>query len=715
MAEQKKKSSSGGATKAKSRTSKAGASKAGGANADGKSKAGKTRGGKSRAARRRAPSWLDRAVRSVFWFFVRLGLRIAVVIGLILAASVGYYYVSLPDSEELLDARSRGSVTLLDRNGDVFAWRGAQFGGEIRPGDVSPHLVNAIIAAEDRRFYSHFGLDPRGLARAMVANARAGRFVQGGSTLTQQVAKNVFLTSERTIERKLKEVPVALALELKYAKDEILAIYMNRVYLGAGTTGFEAAAQRYFSKSAKFVTLPEAAMLAGLLKAPSRFAPTSNMGRAQGRAGVIINAMRETGVISDAEASAAINQPAELSREAARRTGAHFADWVMEAGPAFLTATTAEDVRIRTTFDASVQAKAEAALAHVFETRVRKDSPAEAAIVVMNHQGQVRAIVGGRDPRANTFNRATQALRQTGSAFKPIVYAAAMEAGYGPFDTIEDRPLTMDIPGSGKWSPKNYSREFQGVVTLEEALAKSINTVAVRLSERVGRNRVRNLATEMGLSSPIAEGPAVALGVSEATLLEMTSAYAVIANGGATAPPQGIVDITIRGDETPVMTAADGAAQRQVISGPSAARLTGMMQAVIREGTGTRADPGRPAAGKTGTTQGARDAWFIGFTADYVIGVWMGKDDNAPLTGVTGGGLPAAIWREVATRVHEGLAVKPLKTRSDGGRDVVASRDGGDDGVADSIFREVFDFLSSEGSGSGGSGSSTSGSDRIDR
>ncbi|MEO1612021.1 MAG: transglycosylase domain-containing protein, partial [Pseudomonadota bacterium] len=428
----------------------------------------KKRAGKSRAAKTRAPSWLDRAVRAVFWFFVRLGLRIGVVIALILAASVGYYYVSLPDSEELLDARSRGSVTLLDAKGDVFAWRGAQFGGEITPGDVSPHLVNAIIAAEDRRFYSHFGIDPRGLARAMVANVRAGRFVQGGSTLTQQVAKNVFLTSERTIERKLKEIPVAIALELKYEKDEILSIYMNRVYLGAGTTGFEAAAKRYFSKSAKFVNLPEAAMLAGLLKAPSRFAPTSDMGRAQGRAGVIINAMRETGFIDETEAKRAVDQPAELSREAARRTGAHFADWVMEDGPAFLTGATAEDVRIRTTFDPAIQAKAEEALAHIFETRVREGSPAEAAIVVMEPDGRVRAIVGGRDPRANTFNRATQALRQTGSAFKPIVYAAAMEAGYGPFDTIEDKPLTMDIPGSGRWSPKNYSGEFEGVVTLEE-------------------------------------------------------------------------------------------------------------------------------------------------------------------------------------------------------------------------------------------------------
>ncbi|MEO0363114.1 MAG: transglycosylase domain-containing protein, partial [Pseudomonadota bacterium] len=417
---------------------------------------GGSRGGAESGGRKRRPApkgprrggAIDRFVRALFWFAVRLGLRVAAVVGLILAGSIGYYYVSLPDASELLDGRSRGSVTLLDRNGDVFAWRGAQFGGAVRPGDVSPYLIDAILAAEDRRFYSHFGVDPRGLLRATVANVRAGRLVQGGSTITQQVAKNVFLSSERTIERKLKEIPVSLALELKYAKDEILSIYLNRVYLGAGATGFEAAAQRYFSKPAKLVTLPEAAMLAGLLKAPSRFAPTSDMGRAQGRASVIIEAMRATGKITDEEAARALAEPAGLSREAARRTGAHFADWVMESGPAFLTGATAEDVRIRTSFDPKIQTAAEDALAFIFETRVKKGSPAEAAIVVMEHDGRVRALVGGRDPKANTFNRATQALRQTGSAFKPIVYAAAMEAGWGPDDVIRDEPLTMDIPGS---------------------------------------------------------------------------------------------------------------------------------------------------------------------------------------------------------------------------------------------------------------------------
>lgn len=669
----------------------------------------------------RRQSWLDRAVKRVFWFVVRLGFRIAAFVALIIGVATTYYYVSLPNVDELFDARAKGSVTMVDRRGEVFAWRGDQFGGEVRPGNVSPFLTKAIMAAEDRRFYSHFGIDPRGLARAMVANARAGRFVQGGSTLTQQVAKNVFLTSERTIERKLKEVPVALALELKYTKDEILAIYLNRVYLGAGATGFEAAAQRYFAKSAREVSLPEAAMLAGLLKAPSRFSPTSNMGRAQGRASVIINAMRETGVITELEAEKALKQPATLSREASRRTGAHFADWVMENGPGFLVQSTTEDVRIQTSFDARVQSMTEAALKHVFDTKVRKGSPAEAAIVVMNHQGQVRAIVGGRDPRANTFNRATQALRQTGSAFKPIVYAAAMEAGMNPNDTIEDRPLTMTIPGSGKWSPKNYSGKYEGAVTLSEALAKSINTVAVRLSEKTGRERVRSLASNLGISSEIANGPAVALGVSEATLIEMTAAYAAFANGGHLAIPTGIREITIRGDEAPVMTASQTANGAKVISENSAAKLTSMMRRVITSGTGRRADLGNiPAAGKTGTTQAARDAWFIGFTGHYVVGVWMGKDDNAPLIGVTGGGLPAEIWKEVMVRLHNGLSIRPLDAGfSQFGDGAIVGSVDDDDSVVQTIFKEVFDLLSSDSGGSGNGGSSGGGArneeERIER
>jgi 1A family penicillin-binding protein len=584
-----------------------------------------------------------------------MALRAAVVVAIILGVAVWVMHESLPEADALLDGRARGSVTLLDRNGDVFAWRGDHFGGAVRVGDVSPHLVNAVLAAEDHRFYGHFGVDPIGLTRAALVNWRAGRVVQGGSTITQQVAKNVFLTDARTIERKLKEIPMALAMEWKYTKDEILAIYLNRVYLGAGSYGFEAASQRYFGVPAKFLGPAEAAMLAGLLKAPSRFAPTTDIARSQARANLVLAAMERHGFISADQAARARAAPATLSEAAARRAGGHFADWAMEAGPAYLTQATREDVLIRTTFDPAAQEAAETALREVFSTRVRDGSRAQTAIVVMTPDGAVRAIVGGRDGNAGGFNRATQAMRQTGSVFKPFVYAAAMERGWSPDDLILDAPLTI-----GRWSPENYGGGFRGQITLREALAHSVNTSAVRLSESVGRERVRAMAAKLGLTTPVAEGAAVALGVSEATLIEMTGAFAAFASGGFDGRPWGLAEVRVRGDAEPLLRGGEGP-RRRVLDQRVAGLTTHMLAEVVRSGTGRRAAlPDRPVAGKTGTTQNFRDAWFIGFSAQYVVGVWMGYDDNTPLTGVTGGGLPAEIWRETMARLHRGLPVLPL-------------------------------------------------------
>jgi 1A family penicillin-binding protein len=546
---------------------------------------------------------------------------------------------------------------LRDVNGQIFAWRGEQYGGDVRADQVSPHLVHAVIAAEDRRFFQHFGIDPRGIARALYVNAMAGRIVQGGSTITQQVAKLEFLDAGRDLERKLMEVPIALALELKYTKEEILSVYLNRAYLGAGTYGFEAAAQRYFGKSARVLSPAEAAMLAGLLRAPSRYAPTNDLALAQGRASVIIRLMEEQGYLSEAETLDALANPAELSDAAAARAGGAFADWVMEEGAAdqFLQLLEAADVEIETTFDPAVQHIAETALAEVFATKVMEGSEAQAALVVMTHDGAVRAIVGGRERGAAQFNRATQALRQPGSAFKPIVYAAGLEAGLNPLDVMEDAPIRI-----GNWSPSNYTDDFRGPMTLVRALAQSTNTIAVRVSQRAGIERVAELAARLGLPRPDPVTPATALGTSEARLIELAGAYATIANGGRLAAPYGVTAIRLRGDERPIDRGPAGAGE-QVISGRTAGMLTWMMQAVIEEGTGRRARlDGWQAAGKTGTTQAARDAWFIGFTADYVVGVWMGYDDNRPLTGVTGSGLPAEIWREVMVRLHEGRTPRPL-------------------------------------------------------
>ena len=635
-----------------------------------------------RTARTRGP-----LARLAYWtvgLFWRVGWRLAVLALVVLGGFVGYTALTIPPQDQLLDARARGSVTLLDRDGEVFAWRGEQFGGRITADTVSPHLRNAIVATEDRRFYSHLGVDPRGILGAIRINLSEGRTAfsgHGGSTITQQTAKLLCLgvpydpesgmteaeyeadCREGSIARKAKEAIYALALETRYTKDEILTIYLNRAYLGAGSRGFEAAAQRYFGKSANEVEPAEAAMLAGLLVAPSRFAPTANLERSQNRAATIVRLMRDQDYLTADEAEAALANPARLSAAAERKAGGYYADWVMDQGPSFLTSETTEDVLIRTTFDQRIQDAAEGALETIFETKVKPGSKAQAAIVVMSADGAVRAMVGGRafTDVAGSFNRAIQAKRQTGSAFKPFVYAAALDLGYAPRDTVVDDPLTIDIPGSGPWTPQNYDRTFHGRVSLAEALAQSLNIPAVKVSEFVGRDAVRAVANGFGIESDLADGPALALGASESTLLEMTAAYAGILNGGSAVEPYGLIDLTLKGESASLIDQAGGIGER-VISETAARELIWMMTQVIDHGTGTRAQlpGGWQAAGKTGTTSAQRDAWFLGFTADYVAGVWMGYDDNTPLTGVTGGGLPAEIWQEVMARVHTDEPPKPL-------------------------------------------------------
>ncbi|MCC5999564.1 MAG: penicillin-binding protein [Pararhodobacter sp.] len=649
--------------------------------------AGRAASGKPKRAPRKG-NFLTRAIGGLvrlIWRVVWGTLwRMTAVLALLLGGATFYFYTTLPDLPELLDGRARGSVTMIDADGQVFAWRGESFGGVITTETVSPFLRDAIIATEDRRFWWHFGVSPRGVAGAIRSNMAAGRGPfsgAGGSTITQQVAKLLCLgrafdpnewASEAeyeadcrrgTVWRKLQELPYAFALELRYSKPEILTIYMNRAFLGAGARGFEAAAQRYFGRSAAEVGPAEAAMLAGLLVAPSLYAPTRNLRRAQDRANVVIGLMAREGFLNEAEIAEARAYPATLSQAAESRAGGFFADWIMQSGPAFLTRETTEDVIIQSTLDQRLQTAAEEALAHVFEERVRSDSEAEAAIIVMSADGAVRAMVGGRRYVPGGFNRATQAQRQTGSAFKPFVYALAMELGYEPFDMVEDEPLTLNIRGSGPWSPRNYTNEFRGMMTISEAFARSQNIPAVRISEAMGRADVRRAANAFGLNSDLAEGPALALGSSEATLLEMTAAYAGILNGGSSVRPYGFTALSLAGEREPLMGIGGGIAER-VISEEAAMRLTWMMAQVLEApyGTGRRArlPDGRQAAGKTGTTQAARDAWFVGFTADYVVGVWMGNDDNTPLVGVTGGGLPAEIWRETMVRVHRGTPLRPL-------------------------------------------------------
>lgn len=619
--------------------------------------------------------WLWRILWGVFW-------RLGVVTAVIILGVAGYISLTLPPVDELLDGRARGSVTMMDRNGDVFAWRGDQFGGVVTAESVSPHLKNAIIATEDRRFYRHFGVSPRGIASAIRINLREGRGPlqgHGGSTITQQTAKLLCLgvpydstvwENEReyeadcrrtTLWRKAKEAVFSVAMEMKYTKDEILTIYMNRAYLGEGTRGFEAASQLYFGKSAAEVTPAEGAMLAGLLVAPTRYAPTNNLERSRNRAETIIALMEEQDYLSPAEAERARSNPAGLSQAAQDQAGGYFADWVMASGPEFLTRKTTEDVIIRTTLDQRIQKAAEDAMKTVFEEKLKDGSKVQAAIVVMSSDGAVRGMVGGRKTKVSgAFNRATQALRQTGSSFKPFVYAAALDLGHSPLATVEDTPLTINIPGSGPWSPDNYDHKFRGTVTLADALKDSLNIPAVRVAEAVGLDNVRRIASDFGIESDLAQGPALALGASESTLIEMVGAYAGILNGGSSVTPYGLTSLTLQGETEPLMENETGIGER-VIRESAARELTWMMRRVVTDGTGRRAAiDGLEVAGKTGTTQAARDAWFVGFSADYVAGVWMGYDDNTPLTGVTGAGLPAEIWREAMVRVHEGLEPRPL-------------------------------------------------------
>ena len=619
--------------------------------------------------------WVFRLIWNVIW-------RSSAVVVLILLLYVGYVFTTLPNLSELLDGRARGSVTLLDREGDVFAWRGDQFGGAVRANTVSPYLRDAVVATEDKRFYRHLGISPRGVASAVRINLSEGRGPlsgHGGSTITQQVAKLLCLGKpfdpnewksegdyvrdcrRSSLSRKAQEAIFALAMEAKYSKDDILSIYLNRAYMGGGAYGAEAASQRYFGKNASNLSIPEGAMLAGLLTAPSNLSPTRNLQRSQNRAATVVRMMRQQGYVSAEEEAIAQANPAVLSMAAKQQVGGYYADWVMSSGPEFFTRNTTEDVIIRTTLDQRLQKAAEEGLQWVFDNKVSIDSKAQAAIVVMDADGAVRAMVGGRVTKVTgAFNRATQAMRQTGSAFKPFVYATALDLGYSPLDTINDEPYCLNIAGSGEWCPNNYTKKFEGPVTMARALEASLNIPAVKISESVGRDLVRRVASDFGIKSDLAAGPALALGASESTLLEMTGAYAGILNGGSAVTPFGLVELSLLGDNEPLMGAGGGIEER-VIQESSARQLTWMMEKVVSQGTGKRAQfEGREIAGKTGTTQGAKDAWFIGFTGDYVAGVWMGYDNNTKLNGVTGGGLPADIWRETMQRIHKDVPIKPL-------------------------------------------------------
>ena len=583
---------------------------------------------------------------------VRWGAVLAIWGVVLVGGIVAWHAFGLPDLEALETPERRPSVTLLAADESVLATYGDLHGGAIRFNEAPPFLVQAIVATEDRRFFDHGGVDFIGIARAAVANLLAGGVRQGGSTLTQQLAKNLFLTPERSLSRKIRELILAFWLEARFSKQQIFTIYLNRVYLGAGTYGVEAAAQRYFGKTTRRLSLREASVIAGLLKAPTRYSPLRDPKAAMARGDQVLDNMVAAGFLSSRDAASAKRQ--QLSPAGGRSgTGTrYFADWLLERAAGFV-GRTDRDLVIRTTLSPNLQRLAEERVDRMLAGPAASRGAGQAALLSLAPDGAVRAMVGGRNYQASQFNRATQALRQPGSAFKLFVYLAALEAGMTPGDTVLDAPVTV-----AGWRPRNYDGRYRGRMTLSNALAGSVNTAAVRVSENAGRRKVVDLAERLGITSRLKAHPSIALGASEASLLELTSAYAVIANRGLAAWPYGIVEIRDSGGKQLYRRSGDGAGR--LLDPATVAAMQTMLRGVIDHGTGKAARLSRPAAGKTGTSQDFRDAWFIGFTNELVTGVWLGNDDSSPMKKVTGGSLPAMLWRQFMTDALKGVPARAL-------------------------------------------------------
>lgn len=565
----------------------------------------------------------------------------------------------LPDDPAALwSARREASITLLDRNGEILDIRGPRYAPPVLADELPPHVLQAFLAIEDRRFFRHHGVDLRATVRAVLANMRAGGSVQGGSTITMQLVKNLLLTPERSIRRKVQEMRLAWALERQLTKTAILELYLNRIYLGAGAYGLEAAARRYFDKSAAELTLAEAAMIAGLPQAPSRLDPLRNLPAARDRAAEVLFAMEAAGFITETQRHAALLEPATPVRTADENAPSpeifgyvfdHAIQLVRDELPG-----APNDLVIHTTIDPELQADAQSAVHELLEAEGEAERAGQAALVALTPDGAVRAMVGGRDYGDSQFNRAVQARRQPGSSFKPIVFAAAIEAGLSPFTTYNDAPIDLD-----GWSPRNFGGTYRGRVTMREALRRSINTVAAQIADEIGIDRVVDMGRRLGIESDLPELPAVSLGTAEVTLLELAGAYSTFANDGIRREPYLILRVTDTRGNTLFDHAPDDGVR--AIDPEVAQAMTSLLQDVVLAGTGTAARMGdRPVAGKTGTSQSFRDAWFVGYSADFVAGVWVGNDDDTPTADVTGGSLPARIWNRFMTSASEGLPVRPL-------------------------------------------------------
>ena len=593
--------------------------------------------------------------RLIYWGAVLALWAVIAAIGLLV-----WIGAHLPPIQSLEIPKRPPSVLILGANGATLATRGDMGGAEVPLRELPDYVPKAFVAIEDRRFYSHHGIDPWGILRAGVRDVLHRGAAQGGSTITQQLAKNLFLTQERTVTRKLQEAVLALWLEHKFSKAQILELYLNRVYFGSGAYGIEAAAQRYFGKSARKLTLPEAAMLAGLVQSPSRLAPSRNPDGAERRAGMVIAAMADLKMIGDEAAKRALISPARAVKPSGGGSVNYVADWVMDAVNDLI-GHVDQDIVVETSIDPALQTAAEHSLDDVLAQKGDKLNVGEGALVAMTPDGIVRALVGGRNYAESQFNRAIAARRQPGSAFKPFVYLTALEHGLTPDTVREDKPISVQ-----GWRPENYEREYLGPVTLTQALANSLNTVSVRLTMEVSPSAVVRTAYRLGIESKLEPNASIALGTSEVSVIELVSAYATFANGGLAVAPH-VVE-RIRATDGKTLYTRSAQALGRIVD----ARYVGMMNTMMHEtlvsGTARRADlPGWLAAGKTGTSQDFRDAWFIGYTSRLVTGVWLGNDDNSPTKRAVGGGLPVEIWSRFMRTAHQGLAPSALPGLSEGG------------------------------------------------
>jgi penicillin-binding protein 1A len=583
------------------------------------------------------------------------GITLAIwgVIGLV--GLVGYHFTKLPPIDQLAVPKRPPNAAILASDGTLLANRGETGGRTVSLTELPPYVPKAFIAIEDRRFYKHFGIDPLGLARAVAVMIwrRGHGGMQGGSTITQQLAKNLFLTQERTLSRKIQEAILAVWLERKFTKNQILELYLNRVYFGAGAYGIEAASQRYFSKPARLVTLAEAAVLAGVVQAPGRLAPNRNPDAAQKRAEVVIADMRDEGFITEGMAKIALAHPAQAVENVGGGGANYAADYVMDVVDEKIGALEG-DITVQTTLDARLQSLAEHVLGEELDSKGAKLNVGQGALVALAPDGTVKAIVGGRDYLKSQFNRATSARRQPGSSFKPFTYLTAVEHGLTPDTVREDGPI--NIKG---WKPENYTHEYFGQVTLRQAFAMSLNTVAVRLAYEFGPKAVVATATRLGIQSPLQPTPSIALGTSEVTPLELVTAYAPFANGGIGVDPHVIVSVKSAAGQYLYRQTPES--RGRVIDGTAQSMMVDMMRETLRAGTAHKAEiPNWDAAGKTGTTQDYRDAWFVGYTATLITGVWLGNDDNSSMKKVTGSGLPSDIWNRFMRAALAGTTPVPL-------------------------------------------------------